>query len=363
MEKIKWAKSKFRFGPNPKSSLFLFHTNIVMTSQRTDLSALLLLTNQVLVNPVNVADLWFVLRNELAGARTHRDVAKLVFACTQTAYLRCVEKEVVRTPQRVAVLESALSSLTHVCLSQACVASIVSCSSLLAALVNQVIVNGPPDSSADRALTCLTSLALFPASREALRGCGVVPLCSAFLRFLDSANEVELDFGLTAASMLVRLGEMEPVLNARQTQLVVDKTTKLLSLVLDAGEHGVVLGYNRDPANIVFDLSLLAKEGCGGEIELIRKAVEVRGKHNVRLTGFACHAVLALKGDHPLALRTWWMACEVFEHVLKDENKLDVSTFQTMAGLVNELRAQPAPSFFLRWWTRLRRLILSVVVL
>ena len=145
-----------------------------------------------------------------------------------------------------AIIESALTASTTICLSARNASVLVTQSNLVEALTH-FVRSRPTNRLPAYALTSLTNLALHPVCHEELLRHGALEMALDYLKFLHSTNQDEIDFGLTSASLLCRLvgrEESGPGPEAiRSNGELLKKLQWLLREVLNAGPNGIVLGY------------------------------------------------------------------------------------------------------------------------
>ncbi|KAH9259727.1 hypothetical protein BASA81_002149 [Batrachochytrium salamandrivorans] len=236
----------------------------------------------------------------------------------------------------------ALSCFSHVSLNSL-MAKQVSQSGLVSPLMT--LASQHPDGElGDLALTGLGSMALHPENYPVLMCCGVLRLALKYLHYMTSDDERDIDFGLTAASLLIRLvgkDESGKGFDAIQgNKDLLEETKSLLELVLDGGEDGVVYGYSRDPANIILDISVLAtsdgnKPLLAEFIPLILRAMEER-PDNERMLKYAVVALSQLAFDtnsQPVLLEHEERVLDCLNQVISKTRKTDKETFRTASVL------------------------------
>jgi hypothetical protein len=196
-------------------------------------------------------------------------------------FLDLLARELRLEVTRLDITETALTATTTVCLSERNAAK-VAASGIIIDLATFLKKHAPQPIAA-YALTSLTNLALHNVSHKQLKAAGILPMAVDFLRFISSEVTHELDFGLTSASLICRLVGYEESgpgpESIRSNGKLVEKMTWLLKAVLDAGPNGTVIGYTWNPANIMYDISVLATSDRNKPLLYARFFLLIRRSH------------------------------------------------------------------------------------
>lgn len=225
---------------------------------------------------------------------------------------------------RTEALERALTCLTQICLVEDHAHRVVSNTSLVGLLVATAQAE-TPQMLGVLSLICITNLAIHASKTHVvLHENNVLDMCQSlitrYLHPVETEDEQELDCALSACFIVCRMLASQPdgansglahneasrVYNACGS-VIVDKLFWILQQVLLAGPNKSVLGSYWNPANIVFDVSILCQnqdilKSMGRFVPLVVQALESRSKGNPRLVKLCLQVLIALASVDEMSL-------------------------------------------------------------
>lgn len=282
--------------------------------------------------------------------------------------VEALEKELSREELNMNIVDGALVLLSRLALMER-VANMIVGRGFIAMLV-RIVENDFMGNASLRSLICLTNFAIHQTTHEEMIQAQCLRICSQFLHFLSSSDEHELDFGLSASFLICRIhgeDEVGPGSNViHQNRILLDRLEWLLRQVLYAGPHGIVLNSMWDPANIVLDVSILARADRSKPmlvrfIPLLVRGLTMYSRTNVRLNKYTMQTFMELYHD-PGCLGLMKQNKDSLVNELSsilESPRCDLETYQSASFLLHTLDfADPSPSHF----SRLRTVVCTKLV-
>lgn len=262
-----------------------------------------------------------------------------------------------------AVLESCLAGFSYFALNESYVERILN-TSIIESLVS--LVNNVELSVRTRlfSLIPLANLAIHRKSISRITEAKGLEMALRLLVFFNSVQDEEVDFGLTAGFLICRISGERGFSEIDGNENLISKIYWVLNRVIKAGPGGLVLGSYWDPANIVFDVSILARSDENKTlllkfIPLLIEGLETYGSNNVRLTKYTIKSLIELY-SLPVARRKIESLNDRLIFELKKDCfscLLDLETFQNSSKLLMVLSKNNKESNLLWFYNYFKGLV------